>query len=153
MGLKTATIHYFLWAGKCSGWFSNLSWFDQSQLDSLCRTGEWLEADQSWWPRAVFHPPGGNLGLFSCPWQGSKKTEACSLLNWHNNVAAIFYWPKQVTRQRDSKCGEIDPTLNRRHHRTAWQKVCYEKNNWGSFCRKATFLVFQYCEVSGNIKL
>ena len=59
----------------------------------------------------------------------SMQSFEAEILNWHNNAAATFSWPKQVTRQRDSKCGEIDSTFSRSHHRTAWRKGCYKKKN------------------------
>ena len=59
-------------------------------------------------------------GLVLMPMAGfqedrSMQSFEAEILNWHNNAAAAFYWPKQVTRQRDSKCGDISLRENKEY--------------------------------------
>lgn len=56
------------------------------------------------------------------------------VLNWHESIAATFYWPKQVIIRADSESGEIESTVSGRYCTLAWQKVgSEEEENWAAF--------------------
>ena len=51
--------------------------------------------------------------------QGDRSMQSfeTEILNWHNNAAATFYWPKQVTRLGPEE--EWDS----KHYKVAWQQA------------------------------